>query len=282
MGVLTAFSPIAILLYGAHLVLGGHLSLGSMLALAALAAGFFGPLTSLLGTAGQLQLVGSYMERIGDILDTPPELPPGAARRRRRLMGGVSLERISFRYDATASLALDDVSLRVEPGQVLAIVGRSGSGKSTLAKILLGLYRPTSGRVLFDGEDLDVLDLRHVREQIGVVPQQAFLFAASIRDNVALADPGLSLDEVIRATTLARIHAEIAAMPLEYETPLADGGATLSGGERQRLALARALVRRPPILLLDEATSELDTETEKKVQESWRVWPAPGSSSRTA
>lgn len=267
MSALTAFSPIAILLYGAHLVVGGHLTLGSMLAMTALAGGFLGPLTSLVGTAVQLQLVGSYMERIGDVLDTPPEQDRAVIRRAPSLAGGIEMEGVSFRYDESAPFVVKDVSLRVEPGQMLAIVGRSGSGKSTLAKLMLGLYRPTSGRILFDGEDLDRLDLRSVRSQVGVVPQQAFLFGSSIRNNVALADPDLTYEDIVRAATLAQIHDAIEAMPLGYETPLNDGGASLSGGERQRVALARALVRRPAILLLDEATSELDAVTERRVQE---------------
>lgn len=268
MSALTVFSPIAILLYGARLVVGGHLTLGSMLALMALAAGFLGPLTTLVGAAGQLQLVGSYMDRIEDILGTPKEQDrAGNPLRAPSLDGAIAMEGVCFRYDDAAPLVVDDLWLRVEPGQMLAIVGRSGSGKSTLAKLMLGLYRPTSGRVLFDGEDLEHLDFLSVRSQIGVVPQQSFLFGSSIRSNLTIASPEVDLEEVIRATTLAQIHDTVEAMPLGYDTPLADSGASLSGGERQRLALARALVSRPAILLLDEATSELDAVTEKRVQE---------------
>jgi ABC-type bacteriocin/lantibiotic exporter with double-glycine peptidase domain len=162
------------------------------------------------------------------------------------------------------------VSFEIEPGQSVAIVGRSGSGKTTLARILLGLHPPTSGRVLYDGVDLTELDVRTVRRQIGIVPQRAYLFGVSVRENIALNDPGLSLERVRKASKLACIDRELAALPLGYDTILADGGASMSGGQRQRIALARALVAEPSILVLDEATSELDSVTEAEVFENLR------------
>src|SRR5262249_41727753 len=132
--------------------------------------------------------------------------------------------------------------------------------------ILVGLYRPQSGRVAYDGRELSQLDLRGVRRQIGVVTQDTHLFGGSVRSNIALSDPEISLDEVIAAARRAAIHDDIAAMPMSYDTVLSDGGRSLSGGQRQRLAIARALLRAPRILLLDEATSSLDAETEASVQ----------------
>jgi ATP-binding cassette, subfamily B, bacterial len=200
------------------------------------------------------------------VLDTPPEQDPTKVRQPGPLRGEITLDRVSFRYGTQAPLVVRDVSIRIEPGQMVALVGRSGSGKSTLANLLLGLYLPTAGRVLFDDEDMAELDVRAVRSQIGIVTQQPYLFATTLRANIALSDPTLPLDAVIDASRRARIHDEIAAMPMRYESLLTDRGATLSGGQRQRVAIARALVRKPAILLLDEATSALDAVTEAEVQ----------------
>jgi ATP-binding cassette, subfamily B, bacterial len=147
----------------------------------------------------------------------------------------------------------------------VALVGRTGSGKSTLARLMAGLYQPSAGRIFFDGKDLTTLDLRSVRSQLGIVTQDTQLFGGTVRQNIALADPQMGLDQVVHAAKLACIHDEIAAMPMGYETVLADRGLSLSGGQRQRLALARALACRPTILVLDEATSHLDAITEEFV-----------------
>ena len=261
-------SPIFVLLYGGLLVARGDLSLGTMLALNALAVGFLTPLSTLVSTAFQLQLLGSYLERIEDVLDTPPEQEPGEARPVGKLQGRIRLEGVSFRYGPTAPLVVRDVSVDVPPGSFVALVGRSGAGKSTLASLLVGLHPPTAGRILYDGRDLMRLDLKSLRSQMGVVPQHPYLFGASIRATIALADPMLPLSEVVEAAKLASVHDDIMAMPMGYDTLMADGGASLSGGQRQRLALARALVRRPAVLLLDEATSALDAITEQRIQEA--------------
>jgi ATP-binding cassette subfamily B protein len=150
----------------------------------------------------------------------------------------------------------------------VAIVGRTGSGKSTLARLLLGLYTPSSGALLFDDLPLERLSYRSVRSQCGVVLQESMLFSGSIRENIAFNDPGLALEEVQQAARLAAIDQEIQRMPMGYETRLTEGGSALSGGQRQRLSLARALARRPQILILDEATSHLDVVTEAQVERS--------------
>jgi ABC-type bacteriocin/lantibiotic exporter with double-glycine peptidase domain len=264
---LTTASPFVILVYGALEVIRGNLSLGTMLAVSALAAGFFAPLSTLVSTALQMQMLGSYFERIDDVLDTPPEQARGAALARPKLAGRITLESVSFRYNAAAPLVVNEVSLDIAAGSFVALVGPSGAGKSTLANLLVGLYRPTTGRILYDGLDLAGLDLRALRSQLGIVNQQPYLFGGSIAGNLSLADPSLSRSRLIEAARLAEIHDDIMEMPLGYDTVLGDGGVSVSGGQYQRIALARALVHRPAILLLDEATSSLDTATERRIQD---------------
>jgi len=259
-------SPLIILAVGALQVLQGHLSLGTMLALSAVAAGFITPLATLVETAIQFQTVQSYVERLDDVLQAEPEQERGELRPARKLKGGITLHRVSFRYSPVAPLVLKDVSVEIAPGMMVGVVGKSGSGKSTLISILAGLYQPTSGRVLYDGQSLFDFDLRSVRRQLGVVTQNPYLFGDTIRSNISLADPTASFEEILWAARTAGIHDEIMAMPLGYDTPLLDRGASLSGGQRQRIALARALLAKPSVLILDEATSALDGITERNVQ----------------
>ena len=161
---------------------------------------------------------------------------------------------------------MKDVVLEIQPGQQVGIVGRSGSGKSTLARLLLGLYPTTSGRNSLRRRGIFVnLDVTSLRRQFGIVTQRPYLFGSTIRDNIALTDPQISLEAVVNAAKLACIHDDIATMPMGYQTTILEGGASLSGGQQQRVALARALANRPAILLLDEATSDLDTVTERMV-----------------
>jgi ATP-binding cassette subfamily B protein len=264
---LETMNALVFMFYGTYLVLQGTLSLGTMMAFSALAAAFLGPLNNLVSSALQLQMLEVYVERLNDVMETPPEQSPGAVVAG-PLAGAVALENVSFRYALQSPMVLDDVSLRIEPGSRVALVGRTGSGKSTLARLLAGLYEPASGRVLFDGRDLKGLDRRSVRSQLGIVTQETQLFGGSIRRNIALCDPQTVLENVIEAAKVAGVHDDIVAMPMGYETLLTDRGLSLSGGQRQRLAIARAVASRPKILVLDEATSHLDALTEQRVNES--------------
>ncbi len=262
---LSLLAPITILLLGAHEVMAGRLSLGTMLAVNALSAAFLQPVSSLVAVAFQLQEVRSHIERIDDVLSATVEQAPGTVRGAPTLSGQIELDSVSFRYRRDDPPVVNHVSLRIEPGQKIAIVGASGAGKSTLARLLVGLYVPQEGVVRLDGHDLHTLDLDSVRRQIGVVTQDTRLLSASVRDNIAIAAPDADLDRVVRAARAAAVHQEITQLPMGYETVLAEGGGSLSGGQRQRIAIARALVREPRLVLFDEATSDLDTVAEARV-----------------
>ena len=229
LGALDTGSPLIILTFGGLQVLQGDLSLGTMLALSALATGLLAPLSALVSTGVQLQLLGSYLERINDVLETPREQQPEEVTPAPQLTGRITLEAVSFRYSPLLPPAIDDVSIDITPGSFVALVGVSGAGKSTLARLLLGLYQPSAGRILYDGIDLATLDLPSVRGQLGIVPQQPYLFAGTVRQNIAQAAPHLPLERLVEAARLAHLHDEILAMPMGYETVLADGGSSLSG-----------------------------------------------------
>ena len=265
LSLLALVSNMVLLCVGTYLVLQGSFSLGMMMAFSTLAGSFLGPLSSLVSSGIQLQLAESYIDRIDDVMATAPEQRNDVIASPGSLRGCVEFEDVSFRYSPQTAWAVADITLRVESGACVAIVGRTGCGKSTLARLLAGLYEPTAGRILYDGKDLCALDRRSVRMQLGVVTQEIQLFSGSIRENIALADPEMPLNRVIEAAALACLDKEIASMSMGYETILADRGLSLSGGQRQRLAIARAIAGRPRILILDEATSDLDEMTERAV-----------------
>jgi ABC-type bacteriocin/lantibiotic exporter with double-glycine peptidase domain len=258
-------SPLLLLLVGTYFVLSGRWNLGTMLALNAIGSAFLLPLSTLITSAQQVQLVGAHLDRIADVLEAEPEqsLPDGGAAP--PLRGRIEVRNIDFRYQQNGAKVLHDVSFSIEPGQKIALVGPTGSGKSTLAMLLLGLYQPTAGEVLYDGLPLTNYNYRDLRQQFGVVLQEPFLFSGSIRQNIALKDPALPLAEIIETARLAGIHEEISRMPMGYETQISEAGTSLSGGQRQRLSIARALVHHPRILILDDATSNLDALTEAEV-----------------
>jgi ATP-binding cassette subfamily B protein len=272
LGTLRFIGPIVLMLIGAHEVLNGSLSLGTMLALSSLGTGFLEPVANLVGTGMKLTQLSGYMDRLEDVLETPREAFARVPNSRRgaKIAGGITVEGLSFKYPSEPLPTLSGVSFRVEPGECVAIVGPSGSGKSTLARLLAGLYEPLAGVISVDGVDLRRADLSVLREQLGIVTQDTRLFSGTIRDNVALFEPTVPPEAIEQACSVAYLHDAIEAMPMGYDTMLADGGSSLSGGQRQRLSLARALVRDPSILVLDEATSALDTVTERMVQHNLR------------
>ncbi|MET7426366.1 peptidase domain-containing ABC transporter [Dactylosporangium sp. NPDC005555] len=261
-GALQFLTPALLLLVGAHRVLHGDLSLGTMLALGALATAALAPLSSIVDNLQQLQQTGAHLARLDDIMASEPERTGGPS-----ADGVLEVRDLGFRFDPRAPWVLRGVSFTVAPGQKVAFVGRSGSGKSTLARLLLGLYEPTEGHVLHGGVDVATLDPHALRRGFGVVTQEPTLFTGTVRDNIALTDPGAPLSRVAEAAATAAVHDDVMAMPMGYDTVLVDGGG-LSGGQRQRIALARALLPGPRVLLLDEATSHLDPATEALVETS--------------
>jgi ATP-binding cassette subfamily B protein len=250
---------------GGALVLSGSMTLGTMLAVNALAAAFLQPVASLVMSGQRLQLAGAHLERIADVMEAAPEQDSGVTMPAPGLSGRIELRHVSFRYDAHSPKILDDISVTIHPGQKVALVGQTGSGKSTLAKLLLGLYQPTEGEILYDDVPLEAMDLQSLRRQWGTVLQDSFLFSSSVRENISFGHPGMAAGDLVSAAKIAGIHADILEMPMGYETRIDEGGGSVSGGQRQRLAIARAVAQRPRLLLLDEATSHLDVMTEARV-----------------
>ncbi|WP_442894340.1 type I secretion system permease/ATPase [Bradyrhizobium sp. AZCC 1693] len=261
----------ATLYFGARLVIGGDLTVGELVAFNMLAARVSTPVLRLAQMWQDFHQARLSVDRLGDILNTIPEpsFSPGRAALP-PIRGQVTFDHATFRYRIDGPEVLHNVSFSVQPGQVVGIVGSSGSGKSTITKLIQRLYVPESGRVLVDGVDLAMVDLTWLRRQIGVVLQENVLFNRSIRENIALADPTMSMERVIEAASLAGAHDFILELPEGYDTIVGERGSSLSGGQRQRVAIARALITDPRILILDEATSALDYESERAIQQNMK------------
>ena len=255
--------------FGAFLVVKGEITLGTLIAFLGYIGGLFGPVQNLTGIYATFQMATVSLEHIFEILDTqdflgdrPDAVEPPA------LKGEVVYDEVHFGYSGSENEIIKGFSLRVNPGESVALVGPSGSGKSTLIALLQRFYDPTQGRILLDGYDLRLLKQISIRRQMGVVLQDALLFNESIADNIRYGRQDASFDEIEKAAKAANAHDFITQLPDGYATLAGERGGRLSGGERQRIAIARAILKNPPILILDEASSAMDAELEALVQEA--------------
>jgi len=251
-----------ILVVGATFVMNGSaFTIGMLVAFQMFASRVSQPLLRLVGLWQQFQQASLSVVRLGDIMNAVPEpysLVPGRVRAGR---GVIEIEKLSFRYAEHLPMLLDGLTLRIEPGRVVAFMGPSGSGKSTLAKLLQGMYRPNDGRIRLDGNDISHLAANELRLNFGVVPQDTVLFSGTVYDNLIAAHPHATLEQIVKACQVAELHDVIERLPNGYQTEIGERGVGLSGGQKQRLAIARALLKQPKILIFDEATSSLDVAT---------------------
>ncbi len=248
---------------------GPTVSIGTLVAFVSLQQGLFRPTVSLLSTGVQIQTSLALFQRIFEYLDLTVDItePPRPVRLD-AIRGEVRFEDVEFRYDEKSAPTLQGIDIAIPAGGSLAVVGATGSGKSTLSHLVPRLYDVTGGRVTLDGVDVRDLDFDTLARAVGVVSQETYLFHASVADNLRFAKPDATDEELVAAARAAQIHDHIASLPDGYDTVVGERGHRFSGGEKQRLAIARTILRDPPVLILDEATSALDTRTERAVQEA--------------
>ena len=272
---LNLVSGLLVLWVGMGMVINAQFTLGQLIAFRIISGNVTGPLLQLAGLYQGFQNVQLSMERLSDIIDQNPELNSSEEIGQISLpsiIGNVRFENVSFRFGASGSYQLDDVSISIPSGSFVGIVGQSGSGKSTLMKLLPRLYQPARGRIFIDDYDIGKVDLSSLRRQIGIVPQDSLLFEGTVAENIALNDPQASTESIITAAKIACAHDFVMSLGQGYATSIAERGANLSGGQRQRIAIARTILSNPQLLVMDEATSALDYDTERQLCLNLQAW----------
>jgi ATP-binding cassette subfamily B protein len=254
---------ITIVIVGAFLVFDGKLTVGGLVAFNMLSSRVISPVLQMIGLLNNYQEVMMSVEMLGEIMNRAPET--GAGGLTPQLTGTIEFEKVTFRYPGTEKPALRDISLKIPAGAMVGIVGKSGSGKTTLSALLQGLHHASEGAIRIDGHNIRDIDLGYLRSQNGVVPQEPFLFRASIKDNIRMGEPTAAFEDVVRAARMAGADEFIQQLPKRYDTELEEGAVNLSGGQKQRISIARALLRHPRVIIFDEATSSLDPESEAVV-----------------
>jgi ATP-binding cassette subfamily B protein len=259
---------ISVLSIGAVQVFNDDLTLGALIAFNMLSNRVSGPLIQMVSLINDYQETAMAVSLLAGIMNHEPERDPNFKGSKPTVQGRLDFERTTFRYPGAAVAALDGINFTVMPGEVIGVVGRSGSGKTTLTRMIQGIQIPTEGIIKLDGVDLRQIDLSHIRRNIGIVLQESFLFRGTIRQNISVANPRATADEIVMAARLAGAEEFIDQLPMAYDSLLEEGATNLSGGQRQRIAIARALLPQPRILIFDEATSALDPESEAIIQEN--------------
>ena len=268
---LSAVATAAILLYGGNQAIDGAITFGVLASFVFYLQTFFDPIQQLSQLYTTYQAGMAALDKIFDLLDEEPDLHDADdAIELPRVRGAIRFEGVDFCYGGKAGNALQDVTLEVPPGQTLALVGATGAGKSTLAKLVARFYDPTAGRVLIDGHDLRSVTERSLRSQLGIVPQEGFLFSGTIRENIAFGRPDASTEEIEAGARAVGAHEFISRLPDGYDTEVGERGGHLSAGQRQLVAFARATVADPRVLILDEATSNVDVHTEARIEHGLR------------